>query len=126
MGDVSGSIRKVILDSVTYDVMGDANITEVGGAFENEAIPTSGRTIFKMTKRPENREGVVIACNGAERELLKELSERFTVFSLSYQTAAGDIYRTVGKIEFENRETEENRATIQLLPDGPWEAFLAA
>ncbi len=126
MGDVAGTIRKVILDGVTYDAMGDTNITEVGGAFENESIPTSGRNIKKMTKRPENREGVVIACNGAERELLKELSERLTDFTLAYQTAGGDTYRAVGWIEFENRETEENRATVQLHPRSTWDAFLAA
>jgi hypothetical protein len=125
MGDVAGSIRKVILDGVTYDVPGDVNITEIGGAYENESIPSSGRNMKKMTKRSENREGVVLLCNGGERELLKELSERTTDFPMSYETAGGDTYTAVGWIEFENRETEENRATVQLHPRGKWDSFLA-
>lgn len=126
MSDLSGSIRKVTLDGVTYDVMADTNITEVGSAYENESVPTSGRNIKKMTRRPENREGVVLACNGAERTLLKELAERTADFPMSYETAAGDVFRAVGFIEFENRETEENRASITLMPRLGWESFLAS
>lgn len=125
MPDVAGSIRKVTLDGTTFDVMADANITETGSAWQNEAIPTSGRNLKKMTRRPENREGVVLACNGTERELIKELAERTTDFPMSYETAAGDVYRASGWIEFENRETEESRATIQMHPRSTWESFVA-
>lgn len=124
--DISGTLRRVILDGTTFDVMADTNVTEMGGAFENEGVPTSGRNMKKMTRRVETREGVVIACNGTEREILKELSERTTDFPMSYETAAGDVYRSVGWIEFENRETEENRATIQMHPRIDWESFIAA
>ena len=125
MGDVSGSIRKVILDGISFDVMADTNISEVGSKWENEAIPTSGRNIKKMVRRVESREGVTLACNGLERDLLKDLAERTDAFPMSYETAGGDVYRTVGWIEFENRETEENRATIQMHPQDDWDAFVA-
>lgn len=124
-GDIVGTIRKVTLDGITFDVMGDTNIKEVGSRYQSEAIPTSGRNLHKMTKRVETREGVTIACNGSEREVLKGLAERTTDFSMSYQTANGDVFRTVGWIEFENRETEESRATIQMIPRDGWEPFLA-
>lgn len=125
MGDATGSIKKLVLDGVTYDVPGDTNISEMGGAFESEGIPTSGRTMIKMTRRAETRDGVVVGCNGAERELLQELSERTTPFTMAYTTAGGDIYRADGNINFENRETEESKATLQLIPVGKWNAFLA-
>ena len=125
MSDIAGSIRKLILDGTTFDVPADANISETGGAFENESIATSGRNMKKMTRRPENREGVVVMANGAERDLLKALSERVDDFTMSYTTAGGDVYRCSGWIEFENRETEELRATIQLHPRTSWDAFLA-
>lgn len=124
--DIVGTLRKVTLDGVTFDVMADTNISEVGSSIENEAVPTSGRNMRKMTRRAENRESVVIACNGAERELLRDLSERVGDYPMSYETAAGDVYRAVGWIEFENRETEENRATIQMHPTANWESFLAS
>ena len=126
MPDVSGSIRKVTLDGVTYDVMADANVSEVGSAFENTMIPTSGQSVKKMQKRVQTREGIIIACNGADRELLQALSEQVADFPLSYVTAGGDTYRATGGIEFESRETEENRATVTLLPRNDWQTFLAS
>jgi hypothetical protein len=123
--DITGTIRKVTLDGVTFDVMADTNVTEVGSGWQNEAVPTSGRNLRKMTKRVETREGITLACNGAEREVLKDLADRSADFPMSYETAAGDVYRATGWIEFENRETEESRATIQMLPRNSWDAFLA-
>lgn len=125
MSDVSGTIRKLDLDGTSFDVMADTNISEVGGPFENENIPTSGRNMRKMTRRPENREDVVVAANGAERQQLRDFSQRIDNFPMSYTTAAGDVYHAEGGIEFENRETEENRASLILLPAGEWEPFLA-
>ena len=125
MGDVTGTPLKVILDGTTFDVMADTNITETGSQFEISAVPTSGRNMKKMVRRPESRESVVLACNGDEREVLKELAERIEDFPMSYETAAGDVYRCAGFIEFENRETEESRATIQMLPRDKWESFVA-
>lgn len=125
MADVTGTLRKVTLDGVTFDVMADTNVSEIGNAWQNEGVPTSGRNIRKMTRRVEAREGVVLACNGAERELIKALADRTDDFPMSYETAAGDVYRAVGFIEFENRETEEGRATVQLIPRNGWDSFLA-
>jgi hypothetical protein len=125
MGDITGTLRKVTLDGVTFDVMADTNVNEVGSAFQNEAIPTSGRNLKKMTRRVEARGGVALACNGSEREVLKDLAERTADFPMSYETAASDVYRATGWIEFENRETEESRATIQMHPRNGWEPFLA-
>lgn len=126
MGDISGTLKKVTIDGTTFDVMADTNVTEMGSGFLNEAIPTSGRNMKKVTKQANIREGIVIACNGAERELLVELNDRTTDYSMSYEDAAGDVFRTTGWISFENRETEENRATIQMHSrDNTWDSFLA-
>lgn len=125
MGDISGSIRKVTINGITFDAMADANISETGSQYANESVPTSGRNMRKMTRRAENRESVILACNGSERSLLEELADQLDDFPMSYETAAGDVYRSTGWIEFENRETEENRATIQMCPRDRWDSFLA-
>lgn len=122
--NIAGSIRKLTLDGTSFDVMADTNITEVGSQFENDAVPTSGANMRKMTRRAENREGIVVACNGAERDLLKGLSERSTDFPMSYETAAGDVFRSTGWIEFENRETEENRGAVKMFPRSKWTQFI--
>lgn len=125
--DTTGTPRKITLDGTTFDVMADANLSEKGSSNENEYIPTSGRTMKKMTKRSKSVEGVTIACNADEREILEELDGRQEPFPLSYELASGDVYRAKGHIAFETRETEENRATVQIHPtDGnQWEAFIA-
>lgn len=126
MSDLAGTPLKLVLDGVSFDVMADANFSEAGSHWENTSVATSGRNVRKMTRRPEMRENVVVACNGAERTLLKEFAERTEDFSMSYTTAGGDVYSAVGWIEFATRETEENRATLQLHPRNGWEEFVAS
>lgn len=124
---VTGTIKKVTLDGVTYDVPADINISEMGSGFENSLIPTSGRNVLKQVKRAEIREGVVLIVDDLEMDTLKDLAERLkekaSSFPMSYQTAAGVTKRATGWIEFANRETEENRAAITLLPEGSWSTF---
>lgn len=125
--DIVGTPRKVTLDGITFDVMADTNISEMGSRFENEGVPTSGRIMKKMTRRAKTAESVTLACNGDERAVLQEFDERQENFSMSYELASGDVFRAVGFIIFENRETEEQRATIQMVPaqDNQWEPFIA-
>ena len=124
MADVSGTLRGVTLDGVAFNVMGDADISEMGGGVEVEMIPTSGPAMKKMTRRNQTRESVVLSCSDAERELLQELSERIADFPMSYSVASGSAYFADGGIEFESRTTAENRATIKMLPRNQWEAFV--
>jgi len=49
MADVTGTLRKVTINGVTYDVFADANIKVIPSAYENTVIPTSGRNLRKMT-----------------------------------------------------------------------------
>lgn len=125
MSDLVGTLKKVTLDGITFNAHADANISETGSKNENSSLATSGRNLRKVLKRPEIRESVVLACNGAEREIIKQLDERLDDFPMSYTTAAGDVYRCSGWIVFESRETEEGRATIQMHPREDWESFLA-
>lgn len=126
MSDTTGSIGKLTLDGITFDVFADSNFSETFTRFENDRIPTSGRNIKKMTRRVPKVESVVVAANGEEKQVLILLGETTVDFPMSYETAGGDVYRATGSIEVENRETEENRATLQLHPAGTWNPFLAA
>ncbi len=123
MSDVAGTIKKVTLDGVTYDVPADINISEMGSGFENSLIATSGQNVLKQVKRAEIREGVVIIANDQEMDVLTALAEQQASFPMSYQLINGTVKRATGWIEFANRETEENRAAITLLPEGKWSTF---
>jgi hypothetical protein len=126
MADITGTLRKVTLDGVTYDVFADSNVKAIPSRYENTAIPTSGRNMHKMMRRVQSREDVTLVANGAEQEALKSLAERRSDFPMSYQTAAGDVYRAQGWIEFARHDTEENRATVTMHPREEWEAFLVS
>jgi hypothetical protein len=120
---VAGSNKSFTVDGITFDVMADANITEVFTGFENSMIPTSGKHMYKKVKRVEIREGIVLATDAAEREQLKSFAESLDILQLQYVNAAGDNFQCEGAIEVENNETEENRTTVQGLPQGTWTLF---
>lgn len=124
--DLTGSIKKVTLDGVTFDAAADADFSQVRGQYTNEAVATSGRNMRKMQKRVETAEGVDLITNGAEFDQLKGLSERTTDFPMSYTTAAGDVYRATGWIDLEKRQTMEGKTAIKMFPRGTWEPFLAS
>ena len=124
----SGTIRKLVLDGVSYDVPADINITFNRSSFEIEGVPTTGRTMFKMTRRVPTQEGVVVMTDPAEAEALNDLSERLDSFPIAVTLADNSTYRTTGKINYENWETEENRSSIMIIPDktvNAWTPFLA-
>lgn len=125
MGNVSGTILSVTLDGTPFNTLGDADFTEVGNATENEMIPTSGDSILKKTRRVQSVTGVVLKCSDAERLLLQTFADKIDPFTITYKTASGSRRRCDGNIEFENRTTMENRATISLLPVNGWEDFVA-
>ncbi len=125
MADVTGTLRKVTLAGITYDVFADSNVKSTPSSHENTAIPTSGRNMRKMVARVQSREGLTLVANGAEQEALKALSQNTEDITMSYETAAGDVFRATGFIEFESHETEENRASITMHPRQDWSSFLA-
>lgn len=129
MGRTSGTIRKVILDGLPFSPAADVNATLNTSPFETEGVPSSGATMFKMTMRSPNVEGIPILADPVEQDILRQFSERLTSFPMSITLADNSVYRTVGRINFESVETEENRANIMLIPDrsiGAWELFAAA
>src|SRR6056297_3603651 len=128
MGSNSGTIRKLTLDGVTYDVPADINITFNRSSFEIEGVPTTGRTMMKMTRRVPTMEGVVIMTDPAEVENLNDLSERLNSFPISVTLADDSTWRTTGRINYENVETEENRSSVMIIPEktvNAWTPFLA-
>jgi len=113
----SGTPRKLTLDGVSYDVAADTNITLNLSPYETEGIPSSGRTMMKRTKRTQTAESITILASPTEQDALRILAERLDVFPCAITMADGAIWRTTGNINFESVESEENRATIIIIPD---------
>lgn len=123
--DISGTLRDVTLNGVSFRVMADTNATS-NLPSENEAVPTSGGNMRKVTKKAATKEGVVLACNMSDFELLKALHEASTPFPMAITYADGTTHYADGGINVENHESEENRATVVLQPSTDWEAFIAS
>ena len=113
----SGTPRKLTLDGVSYDVAADTNITLNLSPFETEGIASSGRTMMKRTKRTQTAEGIPILASPTEQDQLRVLAERLDVFPMAVTMADGAVWRTTGNINFEAVESEENRASIMIIPD---------
>lgn len=122
--DLSGSIIKVTVNGTGYDAVTDTNLDVVATRFKNESIATSGRNIRKQTRQVEEVKSVVIACNADERNTLKALAENQVDVTLAYTTAAGDVYRTNGWIDFEKWESMDLKGTIAMFPRDKWEPFI--
>ena len=120
----SGSPRKVTLDGQTFNVAADANFSQTPPV-TIEGQRHTGGTMFKTTDEVENLESVSLITTGAQFRDLKDLLKRDVPFSMSYEEASGDVYRAVGMINFDPRETETNRVDVMMIPDGEWEEFLA-
>lgn len=119
----SGTPRKVTLDGVTYNVASDANFSQTPPV-SNEGVRHTGGTLIKKTLMVGQVESVTLIVNGAQNASLEELADRNVNFPMSYELASGDVYRAVGQINLDNRETEETRRDITLIPDGGWQPFL--
>ena len=119
---VSGSPRRVTLDGVTYNVAADANIAQTPPV-ENEGVRHTGGTMMKKTLAVGQVESVTLIVTSAQNAGLEDLAKRNVNFPMSYELASGDVYRAVGQINLDNRETEENRRDLTLIPDGDWNLF---
>lgn len=125
MGDNVGTVRKILIDGVSYDLMMDINITFLFSKYEIEAQPTTGKTLFKRTKRNENMESVALATNPSEMVDLRDKANSLADKTFSVELADGSIFKATGQINFENYESESGKTTLQLLPNGEWTPFLA-
>lgn len=128
MGEASGTLRGVTLDGLSFRVPADINITLNLSEYENENIPTTGKSVPKKTLRSPDAEGVVLIANPVEQETLRGLAARLEAFPISTEMADGSVWRTTGNINFENVESQENRASIKIMPDralNAWELFSA-
>jgi len=125
MPDVTGTLRKLTIEGISFNVAADADISEVMTNYEVTRIPTSGPSMKKMVRRIPAREGIVLITNAAERENLKSFAEQIADVKVSYTNAAGDEYKCEGSIEVENNTTQENRTTVRVDPKEDWTAFIA-
>lgn len=116
MGNESGTIRKLIIDGISFDCPADINITFNRSSFTIEGMPTTGDTIYKYQRRVPGMESVVIQAGPADAETLNEKAETLADKTFAVELADGSTYRTTGRFNYDTWETEENRHTVNIIP----------
>ena len=84
--------------------------------------------MYKMTRRVPTMESVVLMTDPSEAEALRAVAESLADATIAVELADGSTYRTSGKINYENWETEENRSAIVIIPSkvkDAWTPFIA-
>jgi hypothetical protein len=125
MGLNVGSLRKCVLDGVTYDVMGDCNITFKNCGRETEFISTSGKTLYKLKKLVKSVENMELGTTPQEHDAIAALAESLAEITLSFTLADGTVYKGKGMIGYEGYESDSGKTKIKLIPNGDWTPFYA-
>ena len=113
---VSGSIRKVLINGLSFNAAADANFAKTP-KLEKEAIPHSGGNMVKVTNASGQVESVKLTCTPIEHDILEGFADDLNSFSMSYEVADGSVYRTTGTIMLDNYESEENSVEITMIPE---------
>ena len=116
MARVAGSIRKLSIEGIPFDVAADGNLSDLINEYENSVIPTSGVGMIKKTKRVPTIEGVVLITDGAAKDALSNYADGTVSvkFSITYQS--GDVKKAEGIFNIESDESEENRTALSIHP----------
>jgi len=113
---IVGTVKKIVIGGITYAVPADVNLTVNLSSYVTEGMPTSGKTVFKKTKRIPTIEGADITTDFDEAENLKVVAESLSDTTLAVVFADGTTYRSTGQINFENFESETGRSKVTLIP----------
>jgi hypothetical protein len=122
---VAGSVRKFTIEGISYDVAADANISRKPTKVDNDMIPTSGVGMRKITRVTPKAEAIDLLVNSEEMEQIKSFAEDLENVKVDIETADGTVHRCVGAIQVDAHETEENKATVVVLPEDDWTTFPA-
>lgn len=116
----SGSLNKMGIDGLPFDVAGDADLSEMFTSFVNSVIVTSGVGSISQEKRVPEVSSVVLVLKPGDKSLLASIQDSGDAVSLSYTHRDGTRYAGLGTINIEANTTMQNRTTLTLLPVGVW------
>ncbi len=113
---IVGSIKKVSVDGIEYDVAADADVERQPSRFLNELIQTSGKPMIKQTLQEQSFKGVPIIGTASQEESLRFSQEKGTPFPMAIQYASGVIFQIVGIINITGSSSGTGKITVDILP----------
>lgn len=119
----AGSLRKVTIDGLPYNVAADANVA-LNARLEKESIPHSGGNMTKRTLGAAMAEAVKLIVTPSEYDVLESQSVGTGAIPLAYEMADGSTFRTQGQINLGPYQTDDSSCEVQFLTStGDWQIF---
>lgn len=119
---VSGSLLAIQIDSVTYTVDAESDVTEMPPK-EIEGRPTSGETLYKVGKKVAESQSIDLIVDGVDKQILTGILG--LIVPVSYTEADGTVNSGNAMINIDSRTTQENKMTITLIPQSVFDVFPA-
>lgn len=120
---VSGSLRKVLIGGVSYDVASDVSAEFKPSRFEKENMATSGDNLTKYTLVSQDITGIDLVVPPLDKDVLQLVVDSTIAVPVSLTLADDSVFAGIAHVNAETWSTEELRQTISLLPVGgikPW------
>lgn len=124
MGNQVGTLRKVLIDGVSYNAKGDIDITKKP-KYEKEGIATSGQTFQKTTKISEDIESITLTTTPEQYGELERIHNEALIVPLSITLADKSVYRCNGFINLEGRTSADGTTTLTMTAEDEWVPFYA-
>lgn len=119
---VAGSLLAIQIDSVTYEVDAETDVTEMPPK-EIEGKATTGATLYKVGKKVAERQSIDLIVDSVDKQTLTGLLGE--VVAISYTEADGTVNSGDAMINIDSRTTQENKMTISIIPQGIFSVFPA-
>lgn len=117
---VTGSLRKVTINGITFDAAADTNFSFTPTNFENSVIATTGSGMVKKMKRVPVIESLPLVVDGEKLAQLVSLDGAQNEYKFSITLQSGTELKGKGVFQSESYENEEGRYNIQIHPTGDW------
>lgn len=119
----AGSLRKVTIDGIPYNVAADANVA-LNARLEKESIPHSGGNMTKRTLAAAMAEAVKLIVTPSEYNVLEGQAEADGDIPMSYEMADGSSFKSQGEINLGPYQTDDSSCEVTFLTStGEWEIF---
>jgi len=119
----AGSTRKLVLGSISFNVMADSDANKTSGVL-NEANRHSGGNSQKQTLLPGDINSVTVDASTAEVEQLETLAKSVAPITMSLTYADGSVYSSPGFINLAEHTSQDNKIDVAMFPSsGVWSRF---
>jgi len=116
MSNLTGSIKRVDVFGIAFDVTADAE-PNLKPTTEKEKTATSGAPLIKATKMVGMIEAITLSVTPAQQESLDNDASSNKKGSIALTTANGDTYRDEGTIEIADFSLAAGTCDLTLIPE---------